>query len=106
MSMSYFETVLLMGGVFAQLVQFLFLCDKHWAFRKNDLLTFFSFLFEGECIVHFVILPGVVVVVVVDAITCYCLGVIGSFDIPDNGCYPWFLVVILEVALCMYKRRI
>ena len=56
---------------------------------------------------HFVILPVVVVVVVVvDAITCYCLGVIGSFDIPDNGRYPWFLVVILEVALCMYKRRI
>ena len=45
-------------------------------------------------------------VIVVIAIACYCLGVNGSFDIPDNACYPWFLVVILEVALCMYKMRI
>ena len=52
-----------------------------------------------------VVLVAVAVVVVV-AVSCYCLGVNGSFDIPDNACYPWFLVVILEVALCMYKMRI
>ena len=51
-----------------------------------------------------VILKAVVIVVI--AIACYCLGVNGGCSILINACYPWFLAVILQVALCMYKRKI
>ena len=48
----------------------------------------------------------VIVILKAVVIACYCLGVNGGCSILINACYPWFLAVILQVALCMYKRKI
>ena len=72
--------------------------NKKWLwYSKQCLLLPFLLLLSRLLFLLFVI---VVIVLLV------FLGVNGICGIHNNACYPWFVAVILQVALCMYKRKI